>query len=139
MYCGSNPHQLQERHLGRAVRTRHRHGVPVLRALSPDDGRGELVVRIEERAVAQGPATLGTRPEHVVTGELVGNAPFQIDVTIGLIEPTGSDTLVDCEVAGVHFRVRMDGQAKVSVGDTLRIGLDPSKASLFDKETELRL
>ena len=86
-----------------------------------------------------GKATLGIRPEHVVTGELVGNAPFQIDVTVSLIEPTGSDTLVDCEVAGVHFRVRMDGQAKVSVGETIRLGLDPSKASLFDQSTELRL
>ncbi len=88
---------------------------------------------------AEGPATLGIRPEHVVTGELVGNAPFQTNVTVGLIEPTGSDTLVDCEVAGIHFRVRMDGQAKVSVGDTIPIGLDPSKASLFDTSTELRL
>ncbi|WP_170480806.1 ABC transporter ATP-binding protein [Ruegeria arenilitoris] len=83
--------------------------------------------------------TLGIRPEHVVTGELVGNAPFQTDVTVGLIEPTGSDTLVDCELAGTPFRVRMDGQAKVSVGETLRIGLNPSRASLFDKQTELRL
>ena len=30
--------QGQERHLGRAQRTRHRHGVPVLRALPADDG-----------------------------------------------------------------------------------------------------
>ncbi len=88
---------------------------------------------------SNGAATLGIRPEHVVTGELVGNAPFQTDVTVGLIEPTGSDTLVDCELAGTPFRVRMDGQAKVTVGETLRIGLIPERASLFDKQTELRL
>lgn len=88
---------------------------------------------------AEGPATIGIRPEHVVTGELVENTPFQIEVEINLIEPTGSDTLVDCEVAGHHFRVRMDGQSKVSVGEKLRLGLAPSKASLFDAKTELRL
>ena len=86
-----------------------------------------------------GSAILGIRPEHVVTGELVANAPFQVDVEIILIEPTGSDTLVDCEVSGHHFRVRMDGQSRVSVGEKLRIGLSPSKASLFDLKSELRL
>ncbi len=88
---------------------------------------------------ANGAATLGIRPEHVVTGELVGNAPFQADVTVDLIEPMGSDTVVDCQFAGARFRLRMDGQARVTVGDTIRLGLDPSRASLFDKDTELRL
>ncbi len=86
-----------------------------------------------------GAAILGIRPEHVITGELAANAPFQTDVTVNLIEPTGSDTLVDCELAGERFRVRMDGQARVAVGDTIRLGIDPARASLFDKETELRL
>ena len=35
-------HRRQERHLGRAQGPRHRHGVPVLRALSADDGGGNL-------------------------------------------------------------------------------------------------
>ena len=87
----------------------------------------------------EGSAVMGIRPEHVVTGELVGNAPFQTDVTIGLIEPTGSDTLVDCQLADAPFRVRMDGQARVSVNSTLRIGIDPARASLFDATSELRL
>ncbi|SMX23691.1 ABC transporter ATP-binding protein [Boseongicola aestuarii] len=84
-------------------------------------------------------ATIGIRPEHVVTGELVGNAAFQVDVEVSLIEPTGSDTLIDCTVAGNHFRVRMDGQSRVSLGEKLRIGINPSMASLFDAKSELRL
>ncbi|WP_298913612.1 ABC transporter ATP-binding protein [uncultured Roseobacter sp.] len=86
-----------------------------------------------------GPATLGIRPEHVVTGELVDNAPVKVDVGVELIEPTGSDKLIDCQVAGRHFRVRMDGQADVAVGQKLRIGFDPGRASLFDAATEERL
>tara|TARA_B110000503_G_scaffold16394_1_gene23332 strand:- start:1998 stop:3080 length:1083 start_codon:yes stop_codon:yes gene_type:complete len=93
----------------------------------------------DSTGAVDGSAILGIRPEHVVTGELVANAPFQVDVEIILIEPTGSDTLVDCEVSGHHFRVRMDGQSRVSVGEKLRIGLSPSKASLFDLKSELRL
>lgn len=106
---------------------------------------GELSIPLSDYAFADNTApsdraaTLGIRPEHVVTGELVGNAPVQVDVDVNLVEPTGSDTLVDCEVAGHHFRVRMDGKSRVSTGDKLRLGLDPSGASLFDKKTELRL
>jgi energy-coupling factor transporter ATP-binding protein EcfA2 len=37
-----------QRHLGAAQGSRHRHGVPVLRALSADDGRGQSELRAEE-------------------------------------------------------------------------------------------
>jgi multiple sugar transport system ATP-binding protein len=89
--------------------------------------------------VADRPATIGIRPEHVVTGELVGNAPFQTDVKVDLVEPMGSDTLVWVKLAGNDFRIRMDGQARVRVRDTLTIGIDPSRASLFDQKSEARL
>ena len=88
---------------------------------------------------ADRPAVIGIRPEHVVTGELVGNAPLQFDVTVDLVEPMGSDTLVYAKLGRHVFRVRMDGQARVRAGSTLAIGIDPSRASLFDKATEDRL
>jgi len=90
-------------------------------------------------SAVDGAGTLGIRPEHVLTGELVDNAPYRVDVDVELIEPTGSDKLIDCQLAGHDFRVRMDGQANVSVGEKLRLGIDPSRASLFDSASELRL
>lgn len=88
---------------------------------------------------ADRPATIGIRPEHVVTGELTANAPLQFEVQVDLVEPMGSDTLVYAKL-GVHlFRIRMDGQAEVTAGQTLAIGVDPSRASLFDTKTEDRL
>jgi multiple sugar transport system ATP-binding protein len=51
----------------------------------------------------------------------------------------GADTLVWAPVGGKPFRIRMDGQARVAPGDRLTIGIDPSKASLFDARTEERL
>jgi multiple sugar transport system ATP-binding protein len=33
----------------------------------------------------------------------------------------------------------MDGQARVKARETLEIGIDPSRASLFDPTTEARL
>ncbi|QQA45048.1 ABC transporter ATP-binding protein [Pelagovum pacificum] len=87
----------------------------------------------------EGPAILGIRPEHVVTGELVPSAPVQSEVVVELVEPMGSDTLVYTEVAGTRFRIRMDGQAVVNPGDRLPVGFVPAKASLFDKSSEVRL
>ena len=84
-------------------------------------------------------AIFGVRPEHVITGELVTRSPVQATVTIDLVEPMGSDTLVYAKLAGENFRIRMDGQARVKVGDQLQVGIDPTRASLFDATTENRL
>jgi multiple sugar transport system ATP-binding protein len=89
--------------------------------------------------VADRAAVIGIRPEHVVTGELVRNAPLQFSVEVDLVEPMGSDTLIYAKLGQHPFRIRMDGQARARSGDVLAIGIDPSRASLFDKATEDRL
>jgi multiple sugar transport system ATP-binding protein len=89
--------------------------------------------------VTDRPVTIGIRPEHVVTGELAAKAPVQMTISVDLVESMGSDTLVYATMNGEPFRVRMDGQATVKSGETLEIGIDPSRASLFDKADEARL
>ncbi len=89
--------------------------------------------------VADRPATIGIRPEHVATGAMVAGAPFTAEVEVDLVEPMGSDTLVWADFGGKPFRIRMDGQARVRPGDRLTIGIDPARASLFDAGTEERL
>jgi multiple sugar transport system ATP-binding protein len=84
-------------------------------------------------------ATIGIRPEHVITGELAAGAPQKFTTMVDLVEPMGSDTLVYATLDGKMFRIRMDGQAKVAPGQSLPIGIDPSRASLFDTKTERRL
>ena len=88
---------------------------------------------------ADRPAVIGIRPEHIITGELAAGATVQMEVKVDLVEPMGSDTLVHAGLNGEPFRIRMDGQARVKQGETLPIGIDPSRASLFDKKTEARL
>jgi len=58
---------------------------------------------------ADRPAVIGIRPEHIITGELVTNAPVQMTVDVDLVEPMGSDTLVYAALDGEPFRIRMDG------------------------------
>ena len=82
--------------------------------------------------------TIGIRPEHIITGELSKKAPVITNVTINLVEPMGSDTLVYANLSDVQIRIRMEGNAKVKIGDRLEIGIDPSRASLFDTQTEQR-
>ncbi len=89
--------------------------------------------------VADRPAILGVRPEHVVTGRLAAEAPITAEVSVDLVEPMGSDTLIWAQVGAKPFRIRMDGQARVQPGDRLTVGLDPARASLFDAKTEERL
>ncbi len=87
----------------------------------------------------KGKAIIGIRPEHVITGSLVKEAPVKAKVKVDIVEPMGSDTLVYAQLGDENFRIRMDGQAAVKSGDTLEIGIDPSRASLFDAKTEDRI
>jgi multiple sugar transport system ATP-binding protein len=88
---------------------------------------------------ADGPAWFGMRPEHVAAGGAARGMPFQSESTVEIVEPMGSDTLVWTTLAGLDFRLRMDGQARVAPGDRLFIGFSPERASLFDRQTEKRL
>ncbi|MEO1422089.1 MAG: ABC transporter ATP-binding protein [Pseudomonadota bacterium] len=86
-----------------------------------------------------GPASLGIRPEHVALVADASAPGFLAEIVVEIVEPMGSDTLVWTTFAGNPFRLRLDGQANVTVGDRLSIGTDISRASLFDAATEERL
>lgn len=86
-----------------------------------------------------GKASLGIRPEAVITGEHIPENFFSCEVSVDLVEPMGSDTLVWTKLAGESFRFRMDGKAKVATGDKVTIGFDASASSIFNATTEDRL
>ena len=87
----------------------------------------------------EGPATFGIRPEHVISGPAVSSAPVQLEVPVSVVEPLGADTLALAEVGGTKFWIRMEGEAVLKSGETLSIGFDPSRGSLFDAVSEARL
>jgi len=86
-----------------------------------------------------GRAVFGIRPEHVAFGDPAKQSPYTCEVPVEVVEPMGSDTLVWTRLGGQEFRFRVDGQITVSAGQTVRIGFDPARASIFDSQTELRL
>ncbi|KND19051.1 ABC transporter ATP-binding protein [Pannonibacter sp. Q-1] len=91
------------------------------------------------RPEAEGEVWFGIRPEHVLFAEAARNAPVSAEVKAELVEPMGGLTLVWTSLEGMPFRLLIDGQAKVAVGDSMLIGFDPARASIFDTQEELRI
>ncbi|MFT6658726.1 ABC transporter ATP-binding protein [Maritalea sp.] len=85
------------------------------------------------------PVWFGFRPEHVITGDGADTQPFFANVVAEIVEPMGSDTLVWTAIEGQPFRARVDGQASIKTGDSFMLGFDPARASIFDKQHELRV
>ena len=78
--------------------------------------------------------TLGIRPEHVLFGEAAETAPFSREVTVEVVEPMGADTLVWAMIDDLSFRFRVEGQLQLRSGDTVKIGFDPARGSMFDAD-----
>jgi len=86
-----------------------------------------------------GEAWLGVRPEHIHSDESARQCDFHTTVQVDLVEPMGSDTLVWAALDNEPLRIRVDGQTSLRRGDSIDIGFDVSRVSLFDANTEIRL
>ena len=79
-------------------------------------------------ATAGGKAVLGVRPEHfAVASESAEGTP----VTIKLVEPLGSDTLIHFDLAGTSAIARVDPARKPRLGDRVVLRPQPDKLHLF--------
>ncbi|UIJ84073.1 ABC transporter ATP-binding protein [Rhizobium leguminosarum] len=83
------------------------------------------------RAVAaEGPATLGFRPEHLVLDGATSGLPT-IPGRVSVVEPMGSDAVVWFDWADQSLSLRLMGDVTLEPGDALAPGLNIAKASLF--------
>jgi multiple sugar transport system ATP-binding protein len=92
---------------------------------------------------AAGPTTsgkvaFGIRPEHVALNS-GDDWPFSARVTVEVVEPMGSDSLVWTRLGGQNLAVRVPAERTPSTGDTIAIGFDPMRASMFDSGDGHRL
>ncbi|MBB3913622.1 MULTISPECIES: ABC transporter ATP-binding protein [Rhizobium] len=81
-------------------------------------------------AVAEGPATLGFRPEHLVLDGAESGLPT-IPGRVSVVEPMGSDAVVWFDWADQSLSLRLMGDVTLEPGDAVAPGLDIAKASLF--------
>ncbi len=85
-----------------------------------------------------GPAVLGIRPEHVLSGPEAGANAFA--ASIEMVEPMGADSLVWCRSGeNTAFSVRQAGDTTSKPGDSLSVAFPASAISLFDANSGERL
>jgi ABC-type sugar transport systems, ATPase components len=84
-------------------------------------------------------AVLGVRPEHIFIGDGAQGMPFTTEAEVEIVEPMGSETLAWTKVAGVAVTFRCSSDIPLHAGDTITIGFDVARGSLFDAGTENRL
>jgi multiple sugar transport system ATP-binding protein len=82
---------------------------------------------------------LGVRPEHIKVDEGFPAGAEIHDATLDIEEPMGADNLLWLKHAGHIMSVRVNGSRRFNPGTAVKLVFDMSVASLFDKETELRL
>ena len=85
-----------------------------------------------------GKVAFGMRPEHIAvnTGS---DWPFGAEVTVEVVEPMGSNSLLWTRVGGQSLTMLQTSERLPSVGDRVSIGFDPINASIFDAGTGERL
>ncbi|MFT2214947.1 ABC transporter ATP-binding protein [Rhizobium giardinii] len=82
------------------------------------------------RAAADGPATLGFRPDHLVLDGAASRLPT-IPGHVSVVEPMGSESVLWFDWAGQSLSLRLMGEVTLQPGDTVAPGVDIAKASLF--------
>ncbi|UCB44726.1 MAG: ABC transporter ATP-binding protein, partial [Spirochaetota bacterium] len=77
--------------------------------------------------------SLGIRPEDIDV--VKDSEPDSIAGEVMLVEPIGSDTLINVEIEEqVSCKVRMSASSLVREGDRVKLKIPPDKIHLFDKD-----
>jgi multiple sugar transport system ATP-binding protein len=97
--------------------------------------------RTDGLAARTGPVTFGVRPEHISrvheAAMRTGLAP--LNVTIDLIQPTGSRTYATFALAGTEVVAELQAHDVERTGEQLLLHVDMNRAVLIDPQTELVL
>jgi multiple sugar transport system ATP-binding protein len=102
---------------------------------------GGAKIAIDSRAVGRSQALegraliVGIRPEHfgpASDGRVLSGR-------VQVVEPLGSDTLIHFAVGDSTLTARVAPEMRPRPGETLSIGVDPSRIHLFDAATERAL
>ena len=84
------------------------------------------------------PAVVGLRPEQIHLTKMFGDA-VGVPLTLALIEPMGADSLLWGSIAGESVSLRTGPDESHAIGEKVEAFFQPSRASLFDAETGMRL
>ncbi|EKF19309.1 TOBE domain-containing protein [Nitratireductor pacificus] len=106
------------------------------------DGGARLTLAGAAPAEAGRPLLFGVRPEHL---RLVPAGEAALALSVTAIETLGADTLAHGRLSGAdggdagELIARLPGNARLALGDTLPLAIEPGMAHLFDAETGRRV
>jgi len=97
----------------------------------------EMPLDASRAGLAGKDVVMGFRPDHVQLTPAPGLGRLKGEVVV--IEPTGTETLINLKVAGQSILAAFRERVDVTPGQTLELGIDPSRIHLFDKSSGNRL
>jgi len=83
--------------------------------------------------------TLGVRPEDLHLASPTHPADYTFDATVEVVEPLGSEILLDIRAGNTPMVARVDPSVRVKVHETVRLALDPERLHFFDVKTEANI
>ena len=84
-----------------------------------------LRAHVPDEAVAEGPVTVGIRPEHIILGR--GDR----DARTMVVESLGNEQIVTLDIGGQELVARSTDGVKLHAGETVRWGLNTDKLHYF--------
>jgi ABC-type sugar transport system ATPase subunit len=105
----------------------------------PGGARLELPTDVRARldAAREREIWFGVRPEHLVRAPDAAKA--DIAAKAGIVEPLGSDTMVQFDLGGSTLIARMPPKSVRAPGDPLAFTIDPHDVHLFDRASGRRI
>src|SRR6184192_658220 len=79
---------------------------------------------------------LGLRPETLRPASTGAPSEYAFDATVEVVEPLGSEILLDTRVGEVPVVARVEPSLRVSAHERVRLAFDPARAHFFDAGTE---
>jgi multiple sugar transport system ATP-binding protein len=105
------------------------------------DANGVRVKVPAEKAVPLKPykgqmVTLGIRPEDLRVGSGADSADLSFDAVVDVVEPLGSEILLDVAVAGQSVVCRVEPTVRAKPHDKIRLAFVPERIHFFEPKTE---
>jgi multiple sugar transport system ATP-binding protein len=106
---------------------------PGLRVKVPADRTARLA------AYKGQPVTLGVRPEDLQPATGTEPADLTCEAVVDVMEPLGSEILLDAKVGNSSVVARVDPTVRVKVHEKIRLAFVPERMQFFDAKTEAAL
>src|SRR6266481_4025613 len=106
---------------------------PGLRVKVPPASAGRLGAYKGQRV------TLGIRPEDLRVATGADSADYSFDTVVEVVEPLGSEILLDLKAGPNVIVARVDPTVRVKHQDKLRLSLHPERVHFFENKTELAI